>query len=55
MTMLLIFIATLFVAYANGANDNFKGGCHAIRQPGRQLPAGDWPSSLSDLRIRKSV
>ena len=25
MTMLLIFIATLFVAYANGANDNFKG------------------------------
>jgi inorganic phosphate transporter, PiT family len=25
MTLLLIFIATLFVAYANGANDNFKG------------------------------
>ena len=25
MTMLLIFIATLFLAYANGANDNFKG------------------------------
>lgn len=25
MSMLLIFIATLFVAYANGANDNFKG------------------------------
>ena len=25
MTLLLIFVATLFVAYANGANDNFKG------------------------------
>ncbi len=25
MTLLLIFTATLFVAYANGANDNFKG------------------------------
>ena len=25
MTLVLIFIATLFVAYANGANDNFKG------------------------------
>lgn len=25
MTLLLLFIATLFVAYANGANDNFKG------------------------------
>ena len=25
MTLLLIFMATLFVAYANGANDNFKG------------------------------
>ena len=25
MTLLLIFFATLFVAYANGANDNFKG------------------------------
>ncbi len=25
MTLLLIFAATLFVAYANGANDNFKG------------------------------
>ncbi len=25
MMLLLIFIATLFVAYANGANDNFKG------------------------------
>lgn len=25
MTLVLIFAATLFVAYANGANDNFKG------------------------------
>jgi inorganic phosphate transporter, PiT family len=25
MTLVLIFVATLFVAYANGANDNFKG------------------------------
>jgi inorganic phosphate transporter, PiT family len=25
MTLLMIFLATLFVAYANGANDNFKG------------------------------
>jgi inorganic phosphate transporter, PiT family len=25
MTLLLLFFATLFVAYANGANDNFKG------------------------------
>ena len=25
MTLVLIFLATLFVAYANGANDNFKG------------------------------
>ena len=25
MTLLLIFIATLLLAYANGANDNFKG------------------------------
>lgn len=25
MTLLLLFLATLFVAYANGANDNFKG------------------------------
>ncbi len=25
MTLLLILLATLFVAYANGANDNFKG------------------------------
>jgi inorganic phosphate transporter, PiT family len=25
MTIILLFLATLFVAYANGANDNFKG------------------------------
>lgn len=25
MILILIFAATLFVAYANGANDNFKG------------------------------
>jgi inorganic phosphate transporter, PiT family len=25
MAIILLFLATLFVAYANGANDNFKG------------------------------
>ena len=37
ITLTILFLATFFLAYSNGANDNFKGVFHALRQQHHEL------------------
>jgi hypothetical protein len=40
VTLTIILLAVFCLAYANGANDHFKGVGHAVRERHDQLPKG---------------
>ena len=50
MIFALLFLATCFLAYSNGANDNFKGVASLFRQSHLQLSHRDFLGNDHHLR-----